>query len=218
MSDFHQNGIITDFHNLTRRSAEELEADLEQFARQRPLGLILPSLYSELEGPALDAIVETLSSADYLSEIVIGLDRADRDQFLRAREFFSRLPQHHRILWNDGPRLRELDADLSAEGLAPQQPGQGAQRLVLCGLCPGIGAHGSGGTARLRYSDLRPLAAGQTDVSRGASTLQLRVLQGLLLAHRRRQAERTGVPATGHAAAAGAEDHARAAALSGLSR
>ncbi|MEE3214114.1 MAG: glycosyl transferase [Pseudomonadota bacterium] len=124
MSDFHQNGIITDFHNLTRRSAEELEADLEQFARQRPLGLILPSLYSELEGPALDAIVETLSSADYLSEIVIGLDRADRDQFLRAREFFSRLPQHHRILWNDGPRLRELDADLSAEGLAPQQPGK----------------------------------------------------------------------------------------------
>ena len=73
--------------------------------------LILPSLYSELEGPALDAIVETLSSADYLSEIVIGLDRAARDQFLRAREFFSRLPQHHRILWNDGPRLRELDAD-----------------------------------------------------------------------------------------------------------
>ncbi|BBI49723.1 hypothetical protein HORIV_21440 [Vreelandella olivaria] len=60
MSDFHQNGIITDFHNLTRRSVEALEQELCQFARRRPMGLILPSLFSELEGPALSAIVDEL--------------------------------------------------------------------------------------------------------------------------------------------------------------
>lgn len=125
MSDFYQNGIITNFHNLTQRPVEALEADLVRFSMRRPMGLILPSLYSELEGPALSHIVDELAKVPYLSEIVIGLDRADREQFLHAREFFSRLPQHHRILWNDGPRLQALDAELAEEGLAPQELGKG---------------------------------------------------------------------------------------------
>lgn len=125
MSDFYQNGIITNFHNLTRRPVEALEADLVRFSMRRPMGLILPSLYSELEGPALSHIVDELAQVPYLSEIVIGLDRADREQFLHAREFFSRLPQHHRILWNDGPRLRALDEELAAENISPQEPGKG---------------------------------------------------------------------------------------------
>ncbi|BCQ44308.1 hypothetical protein ERHA55_18350 [Erwinia rhapontici] len=125
MSDFYQNGVITNFHNLTGRSVETLEKDLVRFSRKRKMGLILPSLFSELEGPALSHIVDELAKVPYLSEIVIGLDRADRDQFLLAREFFSRLPQRHRILWNDGPRLKALDAELDKEGLSPSQPGKG---------------------------------------------------------------------------------------------
>jgi glucosyl-3-phosphoglycerate synthase len=42
----------------------------------------------------------------YLAEIVIGLDRADEAQYREALKFFSRLPQHHRVLWQDGPRLQ----------------------------------------------------------------------------------------------------------------
>ncbi|QJQ96929.1 MULTISPECIES: glycosyl transferase [Halomonadaceae] len=125
MSDFYQNGIITNFHNLTHRPVEALEADLVRFSMRRPMGLILPSLYSELEGPALSHIVDELAKVPYLSEIVIGLDRADRDQFLHAREFFSRLPQHHRILWNDGPRLKALDAELAEMDISPQEQGKG---------------------------------------------------------------------------------------------
>ncbi|WP_445621083.1 glycosyl transferase [Kushneria sp. Sum13] len=125
MSDFYQNGIITNFHNLTRRPLEALESDLLGFSKRRPMGLILPSLFSELEGPALTRIIDQLSQVEYLSEIIIGLDRADRDQFLYAREFFSRLPQRHRILWNDGPRLKALDEELAAESLSPQAPGKG---------------------------------------------------------------------------------------------
>jgi len=96
-----------------------------RFSRKRPMSLILPSLYSELEGPALKHIVEELAQVPYLSEIVIGLDRADRDQFEHAKEFFSHLPQHHRILWNDGPRLRALDEELTEHGLAPMEAGKG---------------------------------------------------------------------------------------------
>jgi glucosyl-3-phosphoglycerate synthase len=125
MADFHQNGIITTLHNLSERSIEEMEYDLLHFSRFRPLGLILPSLFSELEGDALPNIIKNLKEVPYLSEIVIGLDRADKDQYHHAMRFFSDLPQHHRVLWNDGPRLQALDAELQALEVAPKELGKG---------------------------------------------------------------------------------------------
>ncbi len=125
MADFHQNGIITTLHNLTGRHLADLEGDLVKFSQRRPLGLLLPSLYSELEGPALPNIVQHLKSVPYLSEIVIGLDRADKDKYKKALSFFSELPQHHRVLWNDGPRLRALDEELESLELAPKEAGKG---------------------------------------------------------------------------------------------
>jgi glucosyl-3-phosphoglycerate synthase len=125
MADFYQNGIITTLHNLTNRHLADLESDLINFSKQRPMGLLLPSLFSELEGEALPNIVQHLKSVPYLSEIVIGLDRADKDQYLHALSFFSELPQHHRILWHDGPRLQALDDELQALDLAPKELGKG---------------------------------------------------------------------------------------------
>lgn len=125
MGDFYQNGIITNFHNLTKRPVEELEKELISFSKQRPMSLVLPSLFSELEGPALSGIIDELVKVPYLSEIVIGLDRADEKQFRFASDFFDRLPQHQRILWNDGPRLRELDKLLQEKQLAPKEMGKG---------------------------------------------------------------------------------------------
>jgi glucosyl-3-phosphoglycerate synthase len=125
MGDFYQNGIITTLHNLSRRPVEALEEELLVFSRKRPLGLILPSLFSELEGEALPIIVAELAKVPYLSEIVIGLDRADRQQYQQALGFFARLPQHYRVLWNDGPRLQDLDRQLQAMDLAPRELGKG---------------------------------------------------------------------------------------------
>ena len=71
MADFYQNGIVTTMHNLSQRSNEDLEKELLAFSAIRPMGLILPSLYSELEGKALPAIIKHLSKTKYLSEIVI---------------------------------------------------------------------------------------------------------------------------------------------------
>ncbi len=125
MADFYQNGIITTLHNLTNRHLADLETDLLSFSRQRPLGLLLPSLFSELEGDALPKIITHLKTVPYLSEIVIGLDRADRQQYQHALSFFSELPQHHRLLWNDGPRLKAIDNELQQLGLAPKEMGKG---------------------------------------------------------------------------------------------
>ena len=125
MADFYQNGIITTLHNLVDRPLEDLEKELMSFSRTRPMSLVLPSLYSELEGPALDNIITELTQVPYLNEIVIGLDRATEAEFEHAKHFFSRLPQHHRILWNDGPRQKKLDAMLAEQGLAPTELGKG---------------------------------------------------------------------------------------------
>ncbi len=125
MADFHQNGVITTLHNLSPRPLDELEGELVKFSKQRPMALILPSLYSELEGPAMPNILSELSQVPYLNHIVIGLDRADRSQYQKAVNFFSELPQDHRILWNDGPRLQALDNDLRKLGLAPREKGKG---------------------------------------------------------------------------------------------
>jgi len=125
MSDFFQNGTITTLHNLSRRSVEEMEAELVQFSRQRPLSLVLPSLYSELSGPALPGIVEELKKVSYLGEIVVGLDRATQQEYQHALRFLAELPQHHRVLWNDGPRLQQIDAELRDKGLAPKELGKG---------------------------------------------------------------------------------------------
>ena len=88
------------------------------------MALILPSLYSELEGPALGKIVEELSKVKYLSEIIVGLDRASKEEFIHAKQYFNRLP-NVRVLWNDGPRLQAIDEVLKEQGLAPKELGKG---------------------------------------------------------------------------------------------
>lgn len=125
MGDFYQNGIITTLHNFHQRTLEEIEEDLRAFGKVRTMGLILPSLFSELEGPALKNIVEELKEADYLDEIIIGLDAASEEQYRIALEFFSGLPQRKKILWNDGPRLRAIDKKLEEKGLSPSEAGKG---------------------------------------------------------------------------------------------
>ena len=137
MADFHQGGDIATLHRLTERPIEALEEELRIFAASRPMGLILPSLYSELLGPALPNIVEQLKQANYLSDIIIGLDQADRSQFEHAREFFAELPQTTHILWNDGERLRTLDGELQAQGLSPQEAGKGRNVWFCMGYALG---------------------------------------------------------------------------------
>lgn len=125
MADFHQSGAVATLHNFARLPTEKLEDQLRTFAKRRKTTLILPSLFSELETPALAKIVEELKGADYVNHIIIGLDRADESQYRYAKEFFAPLPQTHDILWNDGPNLMAIHNKLEKAGLAPTEPGKG---------------------------------------------------------------------------------------------
>ena len=62
-----------------------------------------------MEGKASPKIVDGLQKVKYLNKIIIGLNRANKEGFEHTKKYFSRLPKHHRILWDDGPRLRSLD-------------------------------------------------------------------------------------------------------------
>ncbi|MDD3765410.1 MAG: hypothetical protein PHP86_19110 [Nevskiales bacterium] len=141
MSDFHQGGVITTMHNLVNRPVEDLEAELRTFNQKRPLTLVLPCLYSELEGPAMGPILEILKELPYLTQIIVGLDRADEQQYRAARAFFGALPQRHRVLWNDGPRMQAIHQRLEQEGLAPHELGKGCNVWYCLGyqLSTGIG-------------------------------------------------------------------------------
>ncbi|SIO06125.1 glycosyl transferase [Vannielia litorea] len=125
MADFHQSGSVATLHNLRTLDPAAMARELETIAVTRKIVLILPSLYSELEGEALPAILDELSKVRFISRIIIGLDRADAQQYRDAKAFFARLPQEHMVLWNDGPRLTAIDERLKALNLSPQEPGKG---------------------------------------------------------------------------------------------
>ncbi|MFT5882067.1 MAG: sucrose phosphorylase [Crocinitomicaceae bacterium] len=133
MGDFHQHGILTTLHQLKNRSLEELESELVQISKKNPMALVLPSLFSELEGPALSKIIDEIAGVPYLDQVIIGLDQADEKQYRYALDFFSRLPQAPKVLWNDGPRLRAIDAQLQEKGLAPKEAGKGRNVWYMFG-------------------------------------------------------------------------------------
>ena len=73
MSDFSQNGIVSTLHDFKIKSTSTIESELSKFSKQRKMELILPCLYSELEGSALPKIVEEISKTKYLDHIIICL-------------------------------------------------------------------------------------------------------------------------------------------------
>jgi len=147
MSDFHQSGVISTFHRLGKYDLEAIEATLAEYTERRPIALVLPCLYSELEGSALKHILGHLRGVRYVRQVVVGLDRADRRQFDHARRFFTTLPQEVKILWRDGPRLRKLMKLMVKNDLSIGGTGKGSNIWLSSGfvladeLCKIIALH-----------------------------------------------------------------------------
>ena len=135
MSDFSQNGIVSTLHDFKIKSTSTIESELSKFSKQRKMELILPCLYSELEGSALPKIVEEISKTKYLDHIIIGLDKANETQAKKAWKFFKKLKSPFSILWNDGPNLKKLDQELKKNNLAPSELGKGRNVWYCIGMC-----------------------------------------------------------------------------------
>ena len=135
MGDFSQNGVISTLHDFGTKSTSVIESELLKFSEQRKMELILPCLYSELEGTALPKIVEEISKTKYLDHIIIGLDKANETQAKKAWKFFKKLKTSFSILWNDGPKLKKLDQELKKNNLAPSELGKGRNVWYCIGMC-----------------------------------------------------------------------------------
>lgn len=125
MGDFFQNGLIATFHRLGAADIERLEQDLWKMTRVRGVSLVLPSLYAELERPALHGIVQELRNVRYIREIVVALGPCSADEYRHAQEYFSVLPQKTTLLWISGPRITPLLNMLREGGLDPGPYGKG---------------------------------------------------------------------------------------------
>ena len=134
MGEFSQNGVVANLHDFSTRTTDQIEKDLEKFSKTRPMELILPCLYSELEGDALPKIVNEISKTKYLNHIIIGLDKANKLQAKKAWKFFKKLKVPFSILWNDGPKLKKLDKELKKIDLAPKQMGKGRNVWYCIGM------------------------------------------------------------------------------------
>lgn len=133
MTDFYQTAVIATFHRLGAVSTERIEAELEWYCRDRPVALVLPSLYAELQGEALKGILKELRAVTYLKEIIVTLGPATEDEFIHARQFFSELPQKTRIIWNTGPRIDAIYQAVESEGLPTGEHGKGRSVWMACG-------------------------------------------------------------------------------------
>lgn len=133
MSDFYQTGVIATLHRLGRPNAQKIESELETFARQRPIALVLPALYSEFESGALHRIIEQLTEAKYLKQIVLTLGGADAGQFAQAKDYLAKLSQQVRIIWNDGPQVSGLLRMLEDNDLRIGPPGKGRACWIAYG-------------------------------------------------------------------------------------
>ena len=139
MGSFYQNGIVANLHDFSYGSSSEnnykkLEKNLVNFSNNNPMELILPSLFSEINGTALPNIINEINKTQFLNHVVIGLDRSNDKEFQKAFKFFQQLKTPFSILWNDGPRLMELDNELKEKGLAPREFGKGRNVWYCIGM------------------------------------------------------------------------------------
>lgn len=132
MSDFFQNGVITTFHRLGKLDLKRLQKELKEFSKIRPIALVLPSLYCEFSSGALPNIMNILKKVNYLNEIVLSLDKANIKQFKKVKNYFSSVKKLT-IIWNDGPRMKELYQQLEENNLSPGEEGKGRTVWISLG-------------------------------------------------------------------------------------
>lgn len=133
MSDFYQLGVVATFHRLGKPNLDKIEAELALYAQERPIALVLPSLYLELQGEALKRILAEISQVKYIKEVVVTLGPASEEEFRHAKEFFSVLPQETKIIWNDGPRFQDIYKTIEDSELPTGEQGKGRSAWMAYG-------------------------------------------------------------------------------------
>ena len=134
MSDFFQTGAIATLHRLGPTDLSRLERELQEFAEETPIALVLPCHIREVGTKALKHIARELARVPYLKQIIVGIDGARGvRQWHKAQHFFGQLPQKPVLLWNDGPRMSALFKELEDADISSGLPGKGRNVWICFG-------------------------------------------------------------------------------------
>lgn len=116
--DFMQDKITT-IHDF-RIDENIISSTLEDIASERPMTLLIPMLYDEINGKYIGKIIEYINESTYLHKVVIALAAENKQQYVEVKNFLSRLTIPHLIVWCDGPtvgavieELRKKDLDIT---------------------------------------------------------------------------------------------------------
>jgi glucosyl-3-phosphoglycerate synthase len=113
--DYKQE-LITTIHDFGC-NLEWLEERLNELSAESPTAVLIPALYEELERPALTQIRDHLKDCHFIKTIVISLYADTIEQYARAVQFFSILPQLNFIIWENGKRVTQILENLRDRGL-----------------------------------------------------------------------------------------------------
>ncbi|HSJ02705.1 MAG: glycosyl transferase [Verrucomicrobium sp.] len=127
MPDFHQPILLPTLHHLAETDLNEREALLKELSLEKPIALVIPALYAELQRKALPRMLKQLANAPYISQVIFSMNGMNGREFDRARAFFAkRIPKvRHTVLWNDGPELTALHNQVDTLGTQRTAPGKG---------------------------------------------------------------------------------------------
>jgi glucosyl-3-phosphoglycerate synthase len=84
---------------------------------ERPVSVVMPMLYREINSDALETIKKGLDKCTYLKEIIIPLAAQNQKEFNHVKRFFSDLKVPHLIMWCNGPKVEKLLVELKSEGI-----------------------------------------------------------------------------------------------------
>ena len=113
--DYKQE-IITTIHDFGC-NLEFLEDRLTELSEEAPTAVLIPALYEELERPALAQIRDHLKQCNFIKTVIVCLYAQTKEQYVKAVNFFSPLPQTTRIIWENGARVTQILERLQERGI-----------------------------------------------------------------------------------------------------
>lgn len=111
-----KQGSITTLHHFNVDD-KKLFKNVSDSAVERPVSVVMPMLYREINSDSLGNIKKGLNKCSYLREIIIPLAAQNEKEFNHVKKFFSDLKIPHLIMWCNGPKIEHLLQDLQSEGI-----------------------------------------------------------------------------------------------------
>lgn len=114
MADFYINRLPT-FSMLQNENIDSMEQMMIRESEKVPVGVLIPALFGDLSGNAMQNIIKVLSDLEIIKRVYICLDQASEKDYKKALEIIAPLKEKGRLIWNDSPAIREVIHEIEKE-------------------------------------------------------------------------------------------------------